>query len=205
MTIPGRRSDSGPRDPRGNRRNRAFSHVPAPGQLRRTGADERRHGGPRRAATLQLGLQPRAALGLHRGRALACKRTKGPHGLRLRQLLRPTVWPGRPKGRKSSAKVAVAHELSKVVYVVWTKRRAVHRYAAAAAGQPCRASVKPKETPTAKTTLRLGPAPSPYGPPPGNRRPDPFVIGPSDAAYPFCAGRVAAVDAKVGRNGCPNT
>jgi hypothetical protein len=28
---------------------------------------------------------------------------------------------GRPKGRKSSAKVAVAHELSKLVHVVWTK------------------------------------------------------------------------------------
>ena len=49
------------------------------------------------------------------------QRTKGPRGSRLRWLYARLCGQGRPKGRKSSAKVAVAHELSKLVYVVWTK------------------------------------------------------------------------------------
>lgn len=50
------------------------------------------------------------------------QRTKGPRGFRLRRLYARLCGSGRPKGRKSSAKVAVAHELSKLVHVVWTKR-----------------------------------------------------------------------------------
>jgi len=49
------------------------------------------------------------------------QRTKGPNGLRLRKLYARLSVGGR-KGAKSSAKVAVAHELSKLVHVVWTKR-----------------------------------------------------------------------------------
>jgi transposase len=48
--------------------------------------------------------------------------TKGPHGFRLRQRYARLCGQGRPKGCKSSAKVAVAHELAKLVHVMWTKR-----------------------------------------------------------------------------------
>jgi transposase len=47
--------------------------------------------------------------------------TKGSRGYRLRKLYARLSAGGR-KGAKSSAKVAVAHELSKLVHVVWTKR-----------------------------------------------------------------------------------
>jgi transposase len=50
------------------------------------------------------------------------QRTKGIHGLRLRQLYLRLCSQGRRRGCKSSAKVAVAHELSKLVHVVWSKR-----------------------------------------------------------------------------------
>ena len=65
--------------------------------------------------------------------------------------------------------------------------RAVYRFAVAAARQP-RRSASTQGDLDREDNIAIGPAPSSYGPPPGNRRPDPFVIGPSDAAYPFCAG-----------------
>ncbi len=81
------------------------------------------------------------------------QRTKGPHGFRLRQLYARLCGSGRPKGRKSSAKVAVAHELSKVVHVVWTKRTAYTDTPPPRPGsRPGRP--EPKDSPTVKTTLR---------------------------------------------------
>jgi hypothetical protein len=51
------------------------------------------------------------------------QKTKGTRGLRLRKLYaRLSATGSKRKGRKSSAKVAVAHELGKLVHVVWTKR-----------------------------------------------------------------------------------
>jgi transposase len=81
------------------------------------------------------------------------QRTKGPRGFRLRQLYARLCGQGRPKGRKSSAKVAVAHELSKLVYVVWTKRVP---YTDTPPPRPgSREGRRPaKESQTAKTTLR---------------------------------------------------
>jgi len=130
------------------------------------------------------------------------QRTKGPYRFRLRQLYARLCGQGRPKGRKSSAKVAVAHELSKLVYVVWTKRVPYTDTPPPRPGSR-QGRQESKESPTAKTTLRSDQPRHPmvrrratvgqtlkYGPPPGNRRPDPQVIGPFDAAYPFCAGRV---------------
>ena len=81
------------------------------------------------------------------------QRTKGRRGFRLRRLYARLCGSGRPKGRKSSAKVAVAHQLSKLVYVVWTKRvpytdRPPPR-PGSRKGRP-----EPKEIPTAKTALR---------------------------------------------------
>ena len=81
------------------------------------------------------------------------QKTKGLHGLRLRRLYARLSVPGKKKGRKSSAKVAVAHELSRLVHVVWTKRVP---YTDTPPPRPgSRAGRRqPKETPTAKTTLR---------------------------------------------------
>ena len=81
------------------------------------------------------------------------QRTKGPHGFRLRQLYARLCGQGWPKGRKSSAVVAVAHELSKVVHVVWTKRVP---YTDTPPPRPGSREGRPesKERPTAKTTLR---------------------------------------------------
>ena len=81
------------------------------------------------------------------------QRTKGPRGFRLRRLCARLCGSGRPKGRKSSAKVAVAHQLSKLVYVVWTKRAP---YTDTPPPRPgSRQGRHPyKESPTAKTTLR---------------------------------------------------
>jgi transposase len=81
------------------------------------------------------------------------QRTKGPRGFRLRKLYARLCGSGRPKGRKSSAKVAVAHELSKLVYVVWTKRVPYTDTPPPRPGSPQR-RVESKECPTAKTTLR---------------------------------------------------
>jgi transposase len=81
------------------------------------------------------------------------QRTKGPRGFRLRQLHARLCGSGRPKGRASSAKVAVAHELSKVVHVVWTKRVPYTDTPPPRPGsrpeQP-----EPQKSPTAKTTSR---------------------------------------------------
>jgi transposase len=81
------------------------------------------------------------------------QRTKGPHGLRLRWLYARLSGQGRQKGRKSSAKVAVAHELSKLVYVVWTKRVP---YTDTPPPRPGSREDRrqTKESPTVKTTLR---------------------------------------------------
>jgi transposase len=81
------------------------------------------------------------------------QRTKGPHGLRLRQLYLRLCGHGKRRGCKSSAKVAVAHELSKLVHVVWSKRVA---YSDSPSPRPgSRADRRqPKETSTVKTTLR---------------------------------------------------
>jgi transposase len=81
------------------------------------------------------------------------QRTKGAHGFRLRQLYARLCGQSRPKGRKSSAVVAVAHELSKVVYVVWTKRVPYTDTPPPRPGSRPRRP-EPKESPTAKTTLR---------------------------------------------------
>ena len=81
------------------------------------------------------------------------QRTKGPHGFRLRQLYARLCGSGRPKGRASSAKVAVAHELSKVVHVVWSKQVP---YTDTPPPRPGSRGVRhePKERTTAETTLR---------------------------------------------------
>jgi len=81
------------------------------------------------------------------------QKTKGPRGFRLRRLYARLCGHGRPKGRKSSAKVAVAHELSKLVYVVSTKRVPYTDTPPPRPGsRPGRP--EPQESPTAKTTLR---------------------------------------------------
>ena len=81
------------------------------------------------------------------------QRTKGPHGFRLRQLYARLCGQGRPKGRKSSAKVAVAHELSQVVHVVWTKRVPYTDTPPPRPGSRGGRRRNPR-SPTAKTTLR---------------------------------------------------
>ena len=65
------------------------------------------------------------------------------------------------------------------------------RHAAAAAGQPCQTNKNPKESPTAKTTLRSDQPRHPMVRRRATVGQTRLVIGPSDAAYPFCAGRVA--------------
>jgi len=81
------------------------------------------------------------------------QKTQGARGLRLRQMYARLSRPGRQRGRTSSAKVAVAHELSKLVYVVWSKRvpytDAPPPRPGSRDGRP-----QPQESPTAKTTLR---------------------------------------------------
>ena len=81
------------------------------------------------------------------------QRTKGPRGFRLRQLYARLCVGGKRRGRKSSAKVAVAHELSKLVHVVWTKRVT---YTDTPPPRPGSRQDRrlAKESPTAKTTLR---------------------------------------------------
>ena len=80
------------------------------------------------------------------------QKTQGGRGLRLRQLYARLCGQGRRKGRKSSAKVAVAHELSKLVHVVWTRRVP---YTDTPPPRPgSRGRQQPQESPTAKTTLR---------------------------------------------------
>lgn len=81
------------------------------------------------------------------------QKTKGLRGLRLRQLYARLSGHGKNKGRKSSAKVAVAHQLSKLVHVVWTKRIP---YTDTPPPRPgSRDGRQPrKESRTAKTTLR---------------------------------------------------
>jgi len=81
------------------------------------------------------------------------QRTKGPRGFRLRQLYARLCGSGRPKGRRSSAVVAVAHELSKVVHVVWTKRVPYTDTPPPRPGSR-EGQRQTKESPTAKTTLR---------------------------------------------------
>lgn len=81
------------------------------------------------------------------------QRTKGPHGFRLRKLSARLSGSGRPKGRKSSAKVAVAHELSKLVYVVWSKRVPYSDTPLPRPGSRPRRP-EPQDSPTAQTTLR---------------------------------------------------
>jgi transposase len=81
------------------------------------------------------------------------QRTKGPHGFRLRKLYARLCGSGRPKGRKSSAKVAVAHQLSKLVYVVWSKRVPYTDTPPPRPGSR-QGQRELKEPPTAKTALR---------------------------------------------------
>ena len=81
------------------------------------------------------------------------QRTKGSHGLRLRQLYLRLCSHGKRRGCKSSAKVAIAHELSKLVYVVWSKRVP---YSDSPSPRPGSREDQrqSKETSTMKTTLR---------------------------------------------------
>ena len=81
------------------------------------------------------------------------QKTKGSRGLRLRRLYARLSGQGQKKGRKSSAKVAVAHELAKLVHVVWTKRVP---YTDAPPPRPGSRQRRqpPQESTTAKTTLR---------------------------------------------------
>jgi transposase len=81
------------------------------------------------------------------------QRTKGPQGFRLRKLYARLCGQGRRQGRASSATVAVAHELSQLVHVVWTKRVPYTETPPPRPGsRPGRP--EPQESPTAKTTLR---------------------------------------------------
>jgi transposase len=81
------------------------------------------------------------------------QKTKGSRGLRLRRLYGRLSGQGRKKGRKSSAKVAVAHELAKLVHVVWTKRV---RYTDTPPPRPGSVQIRqfPQESAMMKTTLR---------------------------------------------------
>jgi transposase len=82
------------------------------------------------------------------------QKTKGTRGLRLRKLYARLTAGGKgPKGCKSKAKVAVARELSDLVYVVWKKRVP---YTDNAPPRPGSRDGQPthQESPTAKTTLR---------------------------------------------------
>ena len=79
------------------------------------------------------------------------QRTKGPHGFRLRQLHARLCVGGKRRGRTSSAKVAVAHEISKLVHVVWTKQVP---YTDTPPPRPGSDRTKAKESLTAQTTLR---------------------------------------------------
>ena len=81
------------------------------------------------------------------------QKTKGPRGLRLRRLYARLSGQGPKKGRKSSAKVAVAHELSKLVHVVWTKRVPYTETPSPRPGSRQRRP-SPQEFATMKTTLR---------------------------------------------------
>jgi transposase len=81
------------------------------------------------------------------------QRTKGPYGFRLRKLYARLCGQGRRQGRASSATVAVAHELSKLVHVVWIKRVP---YTDTPPPRPGSRPGRPEsqESPTTKTTLR---------------------------------------------------
>lgn len=82
------------------------------------------------------------------------QKTKGTRGLRLRKLYaRLSSGGGQRKGRKSSAKVAVAHELAKVVHVVWSKQVTYTDTPPARPGSGSRRP-QPEESLTAETTLR---------------------------------------------------
>jgi transposase len=85
--------------------------------------------------------------------AHGARRTRGPRGLRWRQRYARMCGQGWPKGRKSSAVVAVAHELSKVVHVVWTKRVPYTETPPPRPGSR-QEQPEPKESATAETTLR---------------------------------------------------
>jgi transposase len=81
------------------------------------------------------------------------QRTKGRSGFRLRHLYARLCVGGQRRGRKSSAKVAVAHELSKLVHVIWSKRVPYTDTPPPRPGSRD-ARPEPKEGPTVKTTLR---------------------------------------------------
>jgi transposase len=82
------------------------------------------------------------------------QKTKGTHGLRLRKLYaRLSTSGSKRKGRKSSAKVAVAHELGKLVHVVWAKRVPYTDTPPPRPGSRERQQ-PPQESSTAQTTLR---------------------------------------------------
>jgi transposase len=80
--------------------------------------------------------------------------TKGTKAQRLRKLHARLSrnGPGK-KGQKSSAKVAVAHELSKLVHVVWSKRMPYTDTPSPRPGN-CGRQPSPQAAQTAKTTLR---------------------------------------------------
>lgn len=79
------------------------------------------------------------------------QKTKGQHGLRLRKLYARLSCGGR--SRKSQAKVAVARELSKLVYVVWSKKVPYTDNPPRRPGSRP-GPQKPKEPLPVKTTLR---------------------------------------------------
>jgi transposase len=81
------------------------------------------------------------------------QRTKGTHGLRLRKLY-ARLSAGGKKGAKASAKVAVAHELSKLVHGVWTKHVPYTDTPPPRPGSHAARCPQPQEFPTATTTLR---------------------------------------------------
>jgi transposase len=81
------------------------------------------------------------------------QKTKGSRGLRLRRRYARLSGQGQKKGRKSSAKVAVAHELAKLVHVVWTKRVPYTDTPPPRPGSR-QGRQSPQESRTAKTTLR---------------------------------------------------
>lgn len=79
------------------------------------------------------------------------QKTKGKRGLRLRKFYARLSCGGR--GRKSQAKVAVARELSKLAYVVWTHKVPYSDDPPPRPGSR-HGQRKPQKSPTAKTTLR---------------------------------------------------
>ncbi len=182
------RADSGTRDLRGNRRNRALSEPSALEQLRGLGAGERRFGRSPRPAALQPGVQSRPALGLDRSGYRRAQQPRLPRSTIAEAVLPADAW--RPMqqelgqgSRGTRVKSIGLYHLADV--------DAVYRHPAVASWNghvPRKVVDNPRRQLRVKQAMRSDQPRALYGPLPANgRRPGSTVIGPFDAAYPFCA------------------